>query len=79
MDQTPNTDQYMSLKGLSTYSAMGVPTLRDYMRSEGLPHFKLKGKVLIKRSEFDRWLEKYRVDQAQDLISLVDGVMDAIK
>jgi len=79
MEQTLTTDQYYSLKGLSSYSAMGVPTLRDYMKSEGLPYFKLKGKVLIKRSEFDKWLERYRVNQAQDLSNLVDSVMASIK
>jgi hypothetical protein len=69
-------DQYFDLKGLSVYAAMGVPTLREYIRSEGLPCFKVKGKLLVKRSEFDRWLERYRVNQAQDLDSIVDGALN---
>lgn len=68
-------DQYFDLKGLSAYSAFGVATLRDYIRSDALPCFKVKGKILIKRSEFDRWLERYRINKNQDLNYLVDGVM----
>ncbi|MBU1023490.1 helix-turn-helix domain-containing protein, partial [bacterium] len=45
-------DQYFDLKGLEAYSALKVPTLRDYIKSGDLPCFKVKGKILIKRSEF---------------------------
>ena len=68
-------DQYFDLKGLSVYSAMGVPTLRDYIRSDGLPCFKVKGKILIKKSEFDAWLERYRINRCQDLNNIVDSVI----
>ncbi len=68
------SDQYFDLKTLSNYSCLAVPTLRDYMR-EGMPHFKLKGKVLVKRSEFDGWLETFRINKDQELGNLVDGVI----
>ena len=71
-------DQYFDLKGLSTYSAISVGSLRDYLKT-GLSHFKLKGKILVKRSEFDAWLERYRVNRSQDLDNIVDGVMDSLK
>jgi hypothetical protein len=71
-------DQYFDLKGLSVYSAVSVGSLRDYVKT-GLPHFKLKGKILIKRSEFDNWLERYRVNKKKDLAGLVDDVMDSLK
>ena len=51
-------DQLFDLKGLSVYSALAVPTLRDYIKTGSLPCFKVKGKILVKRSEFDRWLER---------------------
>jgi len=72
-------DQYFDLKGLSAYSAFGVATLRDYIRSNALPCFKVKGKILVKQSEFDRWLERYRVNKSQDLNNIVDEVMDSLK
>ena len=68
-------DQFFDLRGLAVYSAMGVPTLRDYIRDEKLPCFKVKGKYLIKRSEFDRWLERYRTNKCHDLDAIVDGAM----
>lgn len=72
-------DQYFDLKGLSAYSSMAVPTLRDYISTGQLPCFKLKGKFLIKRSEFDTWLEGFRLNKGQDLNDLVDGAMASLK
>ena len=71
-------DQYFDLKGLSVYSAVSVGSLRDYVKT-GLPHFKLKGKILIKRSEFDAWLERYRVNKKKDLAGLVDEIVSSLK
>ncbi|MBW1916291.1 MAG: helix-turn-helix domain-containing protein [Deltaproteobacteria bacterium] len=70
------SDGYMDLKGLSAYAAMSVGSLRDYIRSDALPCFKIKGKLLIKRSEFDQWIEKYRIHRSQDINRLVDRVMN---
>ena len=67
-------DQYFDLRGLSAYSSMKVPTLRDHIR-KGLPCFKCGGKLLIRMSEFDAWLEKFRINKEQDLETLVEDVM----
>lgn len=72
-------DQYFDLKGLSIYSAISVGSLRDYLKSGGLPCFKLRGKLLIKRSEFDAWLEGYRVNRKQDLNNVVNEVLTSLK
>ena len=61
-------DQYFDLKGLSAYSSLVVPTLRDYVKEGKLPAFKIKGKVFIKRSEFDECLEKFRLKKKQDIM-----------
>ena len=79
MDDSLDTDRLLDLRGLSEYSSLGIPTLRDYLRSAGLPCFKVKGKILIRRSEFDAWLEKYRVNRKQDLNHIVDDIMATIK
>ncbi|RZB36392.1 MAG: hypothetical protein SRB2_02217 [Desulfobacteraceae bacterium Eth-SRB2] len=71
-------DRFFDLRGLSAYSAVSVGSLRDYVKT-GMPHFKLKGKILVKRSEFDAWLERYRVNRSQDLDNIVDVVMDSLK
>jgi len=79
MSNLSNTDRLLDLKGLSEYSSMGVPTLRDYLRSDGLPHFKLKGKILVRVSEFDGWLESFRVDGKQKLNRIVNDVMESLQ
>jgi len=72
-------DGYFDLSGLAKYCSLKVPTLRDHIRSGDLPAFKCKGKILVKRSEFDAWLERYRINKSQDLNNIVDGVMDSLK
>jgi len=72
-------DIIYDLKGLSGYCSLKIPTLRDYIKSGDLPCFKVKGKILVKRSEFDNWLEGYRVNKKQDLNTIVDGVMESLK
>ncbi len=73
-------DQYFDLRGLAVYSAIGLGTLRDHIKANNLPAFKVKGKILVKRSEFDRWIEGYRVSmEKQDLDELVDGIISDLK
>jgi len=38
----------------------------------------LKGKILIRKSEFDVWLEEYRVNRKQDLNNVVDEVLTSL-
>ena len=71
-------DQYFDLRGLSAYSALGVGTLRDHIKSGNLPAFKVKGKILIRRSEFDIWLEDYRVNRTKQINDIVDDVMSSL-
>jgi Helix-turn-helix domain len=72
-------DNIYDLKGLSAYCSLGVPTLRDHIKSEDLPCFKVKGKILVRRSEFDAWLEGYRVNKKQEINTIVDDIMAGIK
>ncbi len=70
-------DQLFDLKGLSAYSSLSVSALRQYIKG-GLPAYSLRGKILVRQSEFDRWLEKFRVSRDQDLDAIVDDVMGEI-
>ena len=75
-DQVINLkDQFFDLRGLSVYSSLGVSTLRDYIKRDGMPSFKVGGKVLVKMSEFNEWMEGYRQNRARDLDALVDDIM----
>jgi excisionase family DNA binding protein len=73
-------DQYFDLRGLSAYSSLAVPTLRDYIRAGHLPCFKVKGKILVKRSEFDQWLERrHRYSKTDDLKRLANEALSSLK
>lgn len=72
-------DQYFDLRGLSVYSSMGVGTLRDHIKAGSLPCFKVRGKILIKLSEFNTWMEGFRLNKNRDLNNLVDEVLESLK
>jgi hypothetical protein len=55
-------DQFFDLSALSAYSSLPVPMLRDYLNQDGLPHFKLRGEIIVRKTEFDKWLRQHRVD-----------------
>lgn len=73
-------DEYFDLRGLSAYSKLGVSTLRDYIRRGQFPAYKVKGKVLIKRSKFDVWVERHQVKkEKRDLNSIANDVIEGLK
>jgi excisionase family DNA binding protein len=67
--------KYFDLRTLATYSGMGISTLRSHIRTGGLPAYKAGGKILVKRDDFDSWMESHRLNTDLDLNSLVDEVM----
>jgi hypothetical protein len=56
-------DAYLPLRSLTTYSGLSLRTLRNYLvhRSRPLPHYRIGGKVLVRRLEFDAWAAQFRV------------------
>jgi hypothetical protein len=75
---TDTNTQYLDLQGLEDYSSLSISTIRSYIKYDSLPHFKVRGKILVRQSEFDKWMEGYRVD-SQDLDKLVDEVMQSVQ
>jgi hypothetical protein len=56
-------DPLLSLKALATYSSIAPRTLRQYLElapEDALPCYRLPGKILVRRSEFDAWIAQYR-------------------
>lgn len=66
-------DRYLSLRALAAYSGLSVRTLRGYLTtpSHPLPHFRIVGKILVKRSEFDVWAAQYRMPAADRIDAMV--------
>jgi excisionase family DNA binding protein len=56
-------DPFLSLRALAAYSGLSVRKLRDYLElppDQALPCYRVGGKILVRRSEFDAWMERYR-------------------
>jgi hypothetical protein len=55
-------DPFLSLKALATYSGLGVRTLRAHLTDprHPLPCYRIGGKILVRRSEYDSWAARYR-------------------
>jgi len=56
-------DPFLSLKALACYAGLSVRSLRqftDLPPDQALPCYRLPGKILVRRSEFDAWMEHYR-------------------
>ena len=72
--------EWMDLKALEEYASMSERTIREWINlpEHALPAVQVgKGKILVKRSQFDRWLEAhpYRAMAAMDIGSIVDEVV----
>ena len=73
-------DRYLDLKGLSEYSSLSVRTLREYLIYDGdpIPSYCIRRKILVKQSEFDAWIKRYRTDSNKiDRIS--DDLLNELK
>ena len=73
-------DPYLSLKALVGYSGLSERKLREHLIDpvHPLPCYRPggpRGKVLVRRSEFDAWMAKYRQVGQADVSKLVDKVL----
>jgi excisionase family DNA binding protein len=77
------TEAYLSLKDLARYSGLSVRTLRGHIADQlrPLPSYRVGGKVLVRRSDFDVWVSQFRVDRSSiaSVDSLIDDVVGALR
>jgi hypothetical protein len=70
---------YFSLRALSRYSGLSVRRLRDYLTDGNtpLPHYRVGGKILVSRSEFDDWVCQFKSTSPSGgtMNALLDDVM----
>jgi len=74
-------DPYLSLRALATYSGLSVRTLRKALADPAhpLPHYRPGGsKVLVRRSDFDRWMSRFR-HEGHDLDQIVSQALGGLK
>lgn len=69
---------YLDLRTLAAAASCSIRWLRSRLvdPADPLPHYKIGGKVLVKREEFDRWMERHRVVRPEHSIDdLVNSVL----
>ena len=74
---TPCAPEYLSLRSLSAYAGLSVRRLRDFLhdRIAPLPHYRIGGKVLVRRGEYDARAARFRSNQTPVVDRIVDDVM----
>ncbi len=81
IELTTPLDPYLTLKALSAWSGCSVRWLRDRLTDpqHPLPCYRLPGgKVLVRRSEFDYWLARYRQVGHPRVEQIVDEVLQSL-
>lgn len=65
-------DPYLSLAALADYSGLSRRTLRGFIErnppAQALPCYRLAGKIIVRRSDFDRYMEQYRTQGRPALV-----------
>jgi hypothetical protein len=70
-------DPLLSLKALAAYSSIAPRTLRQYLElapEDALPCYRLPGKILVRRSEFDGWIARYRSRGRPSLVRAIQAL-----
>jgi excisionase family DNA binding protein len=72
--------EWLSLRELAEYAGVGERTLRRWLRRENdaLPAVRVGGKILVRKSQFDEWLEHHRFQPgpAIDLDGIANGLLN---
>jgi hypothetical protein len=50
-----------------------------YLKQRRIDHYKLKIRILVRRSDFDEWMEQYRVDEGESLDTVVEDLLSAVR
>ena len=55
-------DPFLSMNGLAAYSSLSRRTLQNLLGDplDPLPSYRVGGKLLVRRSEFDAWMSRRR-------------------
>lgn len=77
MEALAVNDKYFDLRGLSKFSCLGVTKLRECI-SQGMPHYRVKGKIIVKRSEFEQWMWRFH-QEVKDLDKIAEQAMAGLR
>jgi predicted DNA-binding transcriptional regulator AlpA len=74
-------DPFLSLQALAAYSGLSRRKLRDYLTDPGhpLPCYRIGGKIVVRRSEYDAWAARYRRVGNADLDKVVAETLRGLR
>jgi excisionase family DNA binding protein len=74
-----NSREWLGLRELTIYANVSERTLRAWIRSprDPLPAVKIRGKVLVRKSDFDSYMGRHRI-QPLEALSLDRIVQDVL-
>ena len=74
-------DPFLTLKALSGYFGISVRKLRDHLTDPAhpLPHYRIGGKLLVRRSDYDAWAARYRRIGNEDVDRIVSETLRTLK
>jgi hypothetical protein len=67
-------DPYLSLRALTQYSGLSLSTIRQYLAlppPDALPAYYLPGKILVRRSDFDVWIQRFKTRGRPDVVKVL--------
>ena len=70
-------DRYLGKKEAAAYLCLSLRNFES--RLDELPRYRVGSKLLFKKSELDRWMEKYREGGSHNLDRLVDETLEFLK
>jgi len=75
--------EWMDLRRLQEYAAVSERTLRSWIHAgdRPLPACRVGTKIMVKRSEFDSWMEKHRIKSvaSETVDEIVSGLLASVK
>jgi len=74
---TTELDPFLPLRALAVYAGLSVRTLRQYLDfppDQALPCYRVGGKILVRRSQFDAWIAQYQTRGRPALSRALQGV-----
>ncbi len=75
-------DGYLPLRVLSSYAGLSVRTLRGYLNhpAQPLPSYRIGGKILVRRCEYDAWARQFRIQRpAMNIDAVVEDVLKDLR
>jgi hypothetical protein len=74
-------DPFLPLKALAMYSGLSVRKLRQCLEDPAhpMPCYRVGGKILVRRSEFDTWIGAYRQCGRAKVERIIDEALNGLR